>query len=124
MTIPILVFSVLECFIRAFHHTDRFFSSCTEVTFGSDLLSVQISLNGTIRTDHDTHPAPHALFLVMENGASLLIPVEGSAHTCLQTIGIFTMATLETERERSLLFNKDTGKAARIFLLKGSKNIF
>jgi hypothetical protein len=124
MTIPILALSVLECFIRAFHHANGFFSSCTEVAFRSGLLAVQIPLDSAIRANHETHPASDALLLVVKDGTCFLIPVKGPAHAGFEAIRFFTMATLHAERKRPLFLHMDSGKGPGLFLLESLKNVF
>jgi hypothetical protein len=109
--------------VRAFYDTNRCFPADTEVTFRSDLLPIKVSLDRSIRANHDAHPASDTLLPVVKDGTRFVISIKSAAHTGLQAVRFFTMAALETKRDLSLFLYEDTGKGSGILFLKDLENI-
>ena len=98
------IFNHRERFIRTVGNAYREAGIHTKITLGYGFFILSLS-DGADGTDHNTHPASHAAFLITDYGIRFRIPVHCPAHAGLNTIGIGAMSALERKRNVSGSFN-------------------
>jgi len=96
-----------DSLVRAMLNTNRYLLTCTKIAFGSSLLPFPPPGNDSKRTNHDTHPAAYTLVLMTNDRPCFGIPMQASSHTGLKTRGIFTMPTLKSKGQISLLLHQN-----------------